>query len=365
MGAVVVSYCKKISLLLLVVVSTVLIICYPPDLYGLVSSKELDSIITAHSKVKKYSIAERESLPQDVIDKIKMFVFFVGHPRSGHSIVGSFMDAHPHMVIAHEFMLFKQLTTKSTLLHSKADLFNTLYSHSVHDSTSGWRYKENDWKNYTLNIESSWQGKYDQYISVIGDKSGGATSKIFLCSPGAFKVQYRQLQKTVGIPIKVIHCVRNPYDMVSTSALYMIGAKTHNITQDKYVSLFKEQMSKLQGEEFMKARFDDERLLETTVNRLENESKAVTEITNLLGPGNVLEIHNMELVRDLKSIMTKICVFLEVDCPPGYLQACSMKVFKSVYKSRELVVWPQRLQRMVQKMIETYPFFYRYSFTND
>ena len=366
-----VSYCKKISLLLLIIVSTVLIINYPPDLYGLVSSKKSKNI--TGSRVRKYSVAERESLipilnlSQDVIDRVKTFVFFVGHPRSGHSIIGSFMDAHPHMVIAHEFMLFKQLTTKSTLLHNKADLFNALYSHSVYDSTStsGWRNKQTDWKNYTLNIEASWQGNYDQYISVIGDKSGGTTSNVYSHSPEDFKAQYRQLQKMVGIPIKVIYCVRNPYDMVSTSALYKIGAKTRNTTQDKYVSTFKDQMRKLHGEEFMKARFDDERLLETTVNRLENESKAVIEITDLVGPDNVLEIHNMELVRDPESVMTKICTFLEVYCPPDYLKACSAKVFKSVYKSRELVVWPLGLQHAVQKMIETYSFFHRYSFIGD
>ena len=139
------------------------------------------------------------------------------------------------------------------------------------------------------------------------------------------------------------------------------------MTQEKYVSSFKHHMSKLQAgsEKFMNARFNDEMTLERRVIRLKNESKALTEIINLVGPSNVLETHNIELVRDPKSILTKICAFLEIDCPPDYLQACSAKVFKSVYKSRELVVWPQRLQRMLQKMTETYSFFHRYSFTDD
>ena len=277
------------------------------------------------------------------------------------------------MVIAHEFMLFRQLLStkqipgQSAIPYSKADLFNALYSYSAYDSTSEWRSKESDWKNYTLYVESSWQGQYDRYISVIGDKSGGATSSVYTQLPVDFKTQYRQLQKTVGIPIKVIYCVRNPYDMVATSTLYEKGERIHSITQEEYVSSFKDQMRKLQGdsEKFMNARLNDEMTLERRVIWLENESKAVTEIINLVGPSNVLEIHNMELVRDPKSILTKICAFLEVDCPPDYLQACSAKVFKSVYKSRELVVWPQRLQSMVQKMIETYTFFHRYSFTDD
>ena len=128
-----------------------------PDLYGLVSTAEPNT----HPIVRKLTVAERASLipilnlPQGVIDGVKKFVFFVGHPRSGHSIVGSFMDAHPNMVIAHEFMLFRQLLStkqipgRSTIPYSKADLFNALYSYSAYDSTSGWRSKESDWKNYT------------------------------------------------------------------------------------------------------------------------------------------------------------------------------------------------------------------------
>ena len=370
-STVIVRYCKKISLLLLVVLSTVLIVNYlpGPDLHRIVSNKDKieNNFNVVHPKVRKTSLVERASLnlPQDVINKVKKFVFFVGHPRSGHSIIGSFMDAHPHMVIAHEFMLFKQLSIKSMPLYNKADLFNALYSHSVYDLMSGWRNKESDRKKYTLNVESLWQGRYDRYISVIGDKSGGATSAVYIHSPEEFKAHYRQLQRTIRIPIKVIYCVRNPYDMVATNIFYKMGRRAHNMTQETYVSSIKDQMSKLQGEEFMKARFDDERTLEKGVIRLENESKAVIEITDLVGPSNVLEIHNMELVRDPKSILTKICAFLEVDCPPDYLQACSAKVFKSVYKSRELVVWPRRLQSMVQKMIETYSFFHRYSFMDD
>ena len=47
------------------------------------------------------------NLTKDVIDGIKTFVMFIGYPRSGHSIVGSLMDAHPHMVIANEFLLLR------------------------------------------------------------------------------------------------------------------------------------------------------------------------------------------------------------------------------------------------------------------
>ena len=34
-----------------------------------------------------------------MFDDLKAFVMFVGYPRSGHSIVGALLDAHPHLTV--------------------------------------------------------------------------------------------------------------------------------------------------------------------------------------------------------------------------------------------------------------------------
>ena len=302
------------------------------------------------------------SLPADVIDKVEKFVFFIGYPRSGHSIIGSFMDAHPHMVIAHEFMLFRRLRNKIELLQSKEHLFNSLYHSSIQGAVSGLRSESRDFKNYTLSIDSPWLGKYDRYISVIGDKSGGMTANMYSEAPDHFTAHYQQLKKTLGIPIKVIHCIRNPYDMVSTNTLYAKAAKEHN---QKFVATFKSNMSKLKDSEFLKARFDREGMLERSVEIFENQTKAIVKIADLVGAQNVLNIHNSDLINDPNSTLTKICHFLEVKCSPEYLRSCSEKVFKSTSKSRKLVVWPQILRDIMDNLIKRYSFFHRYSFSSE
>ncbi len=35
-------------------------------------------------------------------DTVERFCLFIGYPRSGHSLVGSLLDAHPNVVLAHE-----------------------------------------------------------------------------------------------------------------------------------------------------------------------------------------------------------------------------------------------------------------------
>ena len=310
------------------------------------------------------------SLPTDVINKVEKFVFFIGYPRSGHSIVGSFMDAHPHMVIAHEFKLFKKLRNLNEvqeidqieLLQSKHYLFDSLYNSSIGAVTSGWRSKDKNVKNYTLSVDSPWLGKYDRYISVIGDKSGGKTSILYSQEPEQFTAHYQQLKKTLGIPIKVIHCIRNPYDMVSTNALYRAGDIRNN---EKFVTNFKLWMSKLKYREFTKAQFNDENILNWSIDLFKNQTIAVVKIADLVGAQNVLNIHNSNLVNDPNSTLTKICCFLEVKCSPEYLRSCSEKVFKSTSKSRKLVAWPQRLRDIMDNLIKTYTFFHRYSFSSE
>ena len=114
------------------------------------------------------------ALTQGVVNHIKKFILFIGYPRSGHSIVGSLMDAHPHMVIANEFLLLrnwkyfsdreKEYGESNPFYKHKSYLFNTLYRWSYWDTTDGFRSEQNTKKNYTLSIDSSlWQGKFDKY----------------------------------------------------------------------------------------------------------------------------------------------------------------------------------------------------------
>ena len=94
-----------------------------------------------------------DQLPQSVIDHIKIFVFFVGHERSGHYIVASLMDSHPHMVVSHEYDLFMKLSLGS-IAPSNTAIFNALWQ-STKQSTliNGSRAKHTNYKGYTLFVD--------------------------------------------------------------------------------------------------------------------------------------------------------------------------------------------------------------------
>lgn len=48
------------------------------------------------------------SLSTQVINRVKKFMFFVGYQRSGHSIIGTLVDAHPHVVISNNLPFLKK-----------------------------------------------------------------------------------------------------------------------------------------------------------------------------------------------------------------------------------------------------------------
>ena len=279
-------------------------------------------------------------LTQKDVDGVEKFVFFVGYPRSGHSIIGSMMDAHPDMIVANEYMLFKRWRTEAAKLMNKAYLFNALYNKSFGDATKGSRRAKAGWKGYTLHVNNSWQGQFN-HLKVIGDKSGGITSFLYKQSPVKLQKSYRQLVDTVRMPVHTIHVIRNPYDTIATTALYDTASKAH----------------KLPASETNK--FDNPEVLMAAAKghlKLAECSKSFIESCNL----SVLEVYSEDFIEDPKGTMKKICDFLDLECWDDYLQQCYDKAYKSPSRTRNVVKWTSEILKYISRELKRYPFFHRY-----
>lgn len=281
-------------------------------------------------------------LTQSAINGVKKFVFFVGYPRSGHSIIGSFMDAHPNMIIAHEYPLFR------TLLSTKMPknlIFNFLYKNSYDELIEGWRGKINvKNKGYSLALTGLWQATFDD-LKVIGNKHGGSTVQLYRRQPKAFLEAMAYLKSTVKIPIQAIHVVRNPFDIIATQTLYMkTGVRGVRIaaSEDK--------------------KFNDTKLLTEVATDMLGRFSAASKLIDILHLPT-LELQSESLIKDPIRVMQSICEFLEVDCPEYYLKACKEKTFSSSTKPRNTVVWPQSLIDVVHKGLEHNPSFQHYAFS--
>lgn len=318
----------------------------------------------------------QDTLPQDVINDVQKFVFFIGYPRSGHSIIGSMMDAHPNIVIAHELFLFRgwwSKMEKKQRSFTKSLIFRSIYESSLADAYKGWRNKNMTAKGYSLDLVYPWQGRYNGSIQIIGDKSGGDTAFAYMQSPSQFRAKYKVFIDAVGIPIRIIHVVRNPFDIISTTMLYEKGKMKYPgrgrgapIVADFvrrckiYVQQVKNKTS--DANEIENSQLDDSSLLKYLIFKFFKMADAVRNIIELVGPENVIELHNYELVKDPAGTMLKICHFLGLSCPKDYLDACVRKTFKTLSVSREYVLWREEDKLRVELLKQDYPFFQQYSF---
>ncbi len=94
------------------------------------------------------------------------FLLFVGHPRSGHSLVGSLLDAHPDVVVSHELDALKYVAAG----YRRDQLFTLVLEHAKANAAAG----RKSW-GYSYAVPGQWQGRYDQ-LAVVGDKRGRATT---------------------------------------------------------------------------------------------------------------------------------------------------------------------------------------------
>ena len=286
-------------------------------------------------------------LPPEIINGVKNFVFFVGYERSGDSIVGALLDTHPHVVIPQEFLLFEKFPELNIASNDswKGNLFTSLYERNINN----WLLSSN-FKGRMLKVEGLWQGGFQDHIEVIGDQSGGLTTRMYLEDRETFTDNFEKLQQVIGIPIRVIHVLRNPFDIISTEIAFNAGGGKllkcmwENCTADKTSS------PKLQEE------------VEYTFTRF----NAVREIIDdIIGRENAVEIHYCDLVADPTDTLSKVFNFLEVGTTGHFLDVCAEKVFKSVSRSRDWIVWPQEQVDLVEAKMKRYEMFSRYSFKSD
>jgi len=137
-------------------------------------------------------------------ESIERFCLFVGYPRSGHSLIGALLNAHPNIVISHELDVVG--------LVNQGYRRNQLYS-AVIDRDHWWSTRGLKWEGWSYGVEGQWQGRYET-LRVIGDKAGGLTSRQVFHEPGVLT----RLADVVEVPVTLIHHIRNPFDTIATMA---------------------------------------------------------------------------------------------------------------------------------------------------
>lgn len=253
------------------------------------------------------------------LDNPQNFVLFLGYPRSGHTLLGSMLNAHPDVLIAHEYHALQKFTNHKTA----NSLFAHLYAHDKWFSAQG-----NQWTGYSYAIPTGWQNKIRR-LKVIGDKRGGASSRILYDEPERLD----QLQKLVQVPIKIIIVHRNPFDNIATRARGGNYYKRNPTT---------ERLSEEINKHFQNVE---------TIQKIKEQQKY-----------DYIELKHEDFIQNPGNYISKICQFLDITADEDYIKTCEDATHASGSKSRNKVSWTKSQIQQINQQISRYDFLKDYTF---
>lgn len=150
---------------------------------------------------------------QDEKQNLQTYVVFFATAHSGHSLVGSLLDAHPMMLLANEDDIFSRYLNHpraeyshfKTPLENKDEIFDSILHNSLKCALYS-RYQHA----YNYTVPHGWGGHWiPGKLRVIGDKKGGKTitrlKELMEKSNGEMVRVFKEFQKVIGLPIHIIH----------------------------------------------------------------------------------------------------------------------------------------------------------------
>ncbi len=253
--------------------------------------------------------ALRGARDRRLFDDVEAYCMFIGYPRSGHSLVGSLLDAHPDAVIANELDALRYVASGFTKTQ--------LYSLILDNSRSYGAQREHV---YDYTVPGQWQGRH-RTIRVIGDKKGGRSTRRLAQYPSLL----RRLHNRVGVPLRFIHVVRNPFDNIAT----------------------------------IHRRSTRERSLASAVQEYLRLCATTEQLRALVGDA-VLDVRHEDLLVAPHRVLGQCCRFLGLESDDDFLQACAGILFSSPHRTRDAVSWTPALMSEVNEALDRYEYLRGY-----
>lgn len=287
---------------------------------------------------------------------LQHFLLFFGHGRSGHSLIGSLIDAHKHAVVSHEAFILGRFNNDSAwpvpeqytgdlpaliqaydvavqmeeqqgqrvLVFPQPDHPETLYRYLALMSliqSEGGRFKATSVYEYFLDYY--WQGFAEQ-PTIIGDKCGGNLALNYRQKPWLV----HQLMQFIPLPLKWLHVVRNPFDNIATLSL-----RNHwplHQTIDYYMQ--------------------DEQAVELFAEKEQPD---------------ILTVRLEDFIANTEQELREIAAFLDLELNTTLLNACTAIVYDEPNITRHQVDWPPMQIERIQRHIDRTEYMEGYSFNTE
>ena len=269
-------------------------------------------------RAKRYATSYYQARTNSAIfADVTTFSFFVGHTKSGGTMIGALLDAHPNIVLADEIDTLDLVKSG----YSREQIFHILLKGSRREAMKG-RVTARRLEAYSFEVKGQWQGRFDR-LQVIGASKAGPTTRRLGADPGLLN---RTSRAFAGLDLKVIQVIRNPFDPMS--AMRLRGKRTIENAVDHY--------------------FDYCATLQELRERLNDE-----------------QLHSVRyesFVAEPRPALARICRFLGLEPGEDYLDACAAVIWPEPERSRDKVEWPAEWVEKVEEQIEKVEFLRGYRF---
>lgn len=237
-------------------------------------------------------------------------VFVVGNSRSGTTLVGSLIDAHPAMICANESDLSVRLWRDATREQILQDLEQNVRRNLESDRPS---------QGYHYGIRQD--PKDAAQIRIVGDKIYNPSLLMLHGDPTLVP----RLESTLGCPIFFVHVLRNPLDVIAT-----MHRRSGQTLIDRtrwyfmHIDAALSQQERLDGDRWVNLYLED--LIDTP-------DASIHSVTNLFG----------------------------LTSGPGYLEACRARLFQKPKLTRHDVAWTRDALDEICHRVERYQALARYA----
>ncbi len=260
--------------------------------------------------------ASAKSQNPECFKELQKFCVFVGQSRSGHSVVGTLLNAHRNAVISHNLDALDYLRAGV----NREDLFLLILARDIWMAN-----RDRKIGGYSYDLPGLWLGDH-RAIRVIGDKRAGATSRHLAKNPELL----RNLCTEVKLPVYVIHHVRNPWDNISS----IWTAKTLGKNRS---------------------------LPEAAEHYFEMLEGATAGLRAVEGEVSLIRTYHEDLILKPKHIVKELLEALDLFVDERFLSACETFVHRKPRETRHDAPWTPRLRQEVAERVLAYDFLNRYT----
>ena len=273
---------------------------------------------------------------------VERFMLTIGYNRSGSSLLGQLLNAHPEIVVAHELYILQKLralrfvpTPSARGRAARLILERDREAGRASYSQSGYSYA----------VGGLWQGRYSR-LRVIGNKA--PVNSVAGLNAAWGRRALDCIRRRARMPARVLFTIRNPYDVTASRRL--------NRLRDRAGA----DIPPTRGY----APTDSERpsVREQDVRWLLDLSEGVSRALAMFPQEDVLPTRYEDLIASPKENLRRICAFLGVSGDEDYLDACAAFTLPDAARTRLKVRWTDSQTAQIADAIEKYPWLAGYDF---